>query len=171
MSILNVPSPAVTPTNLLCNIVATPGGLRRYWQAGTLRGRLARPLALGTLPGVILGAVIRVEWLSGPTAFLVAVAAVLLPPGLWLVSVGSRPPRTAAPRRVSPRIIVLLALAVGVIGGIYGIGGGSVLALGLAMCVSGLAGSYVGAHLRGRKPERLIRQVLGLLVVASPSAA
>jgi len=162
--------------------------------------------------------VIRVEWLSGPTAFLVAVAAVLLPPGLWLVSVGSRPPRTAAPRRVSPRIIVLLALAVGVIGGIYGIGGGSVLApillalgfsvfdvagaalaatfltpvvgvvanqvlqlkhggtapdwaLGLAMCVSGLAGSYMGAHLRGRKPERLIRQVLGLLVVASPSAA
>ena len=38
VSILNVPNPAVTPTNLLYNIVATPGGLLRYWRAGTLRG-------------------------------------------------------------------------------------------------------------------------------------
>ena len=32
VSILNVPSPAVTRTNLLYNIVATPGGLVRYWR-------------------------------------------------------------------------------------------------------------------------------------------
>ncbi len=46
VSVLGVPSPAVTPTNLLYNIVATPGGLIRYWHAGTLRGGLAKTLAL-----------------------------------------------------------------------------------------------------------------------------
>ena len=30
VSLLSVPSPAVTPTNLLFNVVATPGGLLRY---------------------------------------------------------------------------------------------------------------------------------------------
>jgi uncharacterized membrane protein YfcA len=32
VSVLGTPSPAVTPTNLLYNIVATPGGLYRYWR-------------------------------------------------------------------------------------------------------------------------------------------
>ena len=34
VSVLGTPSPAVTPTNLLYNIVATPGGLYRYWRQG-----------------------------------------------------------------------------------------------------------------------------------------
>ena len=34
ISILNVPSPGVTPTNLLYNVIATPGGLWRYWRTG-----------------------------------------------------------------------------------------------------------------------------------------
>src|SRR3954454_10243043 len=123
VSILDVPSPAVTPTNLLYNIVATPGGLLRYWRAGSLRGGLARTLAAGTLPGVILGAVIRVELLAGPRAFLVVVALVLLPLGLWLATRGAhpsapRPGRTAPPQR----LVFGLALVVGVVGGVYGIG-------------------------------------------------
>ena len=32
VSVLGTPSPAVTPTNLLYNVVATPGALYRYWQ-------------------------------------------------------------------------------------------------------------------------------------------
>lgn len=32
LSVLNVPSPAVTPTNLLFNVAAVPGGLLRFWQ-------------------------------------------------------------------------------------------------------------------------------------------
>ena len=117
VSILNVPSPAVTPTNLLYNIVATPGGLLQYWRAGTLRGRLARTLALGTLPGVIVGAVIRVEFLSGPRAFLIVVALVLAPLGAWLATTGSRRPREASHRaEPSDRVLIALALVVGVIG-------------------------------------------------------
>jgi hypothetical protein len=60
LSVLHVPSPAVTPTNLLFNVAATPGGLLRFWQENRLRGPLTRVLVLGTLPGVIAGAVIRV---------------------------------------------------------------------------------------------------------------
>ena len=31
LSVLHVPSPAVTPTNLLFNVASTPGGLLRFW--------------------------------------------------------------------------------------------------------------------------------------------
>jgi uncharacterized membrane protein YfcA len=34
VSVLGTPSPAVTPTNLLYNVVATPGALYRYWRQG-----------------------------------------------------------------------------------------------------------------------------------------
>ena len=51
VSVLGTPSPAVTPTNLLYNVVATPGALYRYWQQGQTGGRLAPVLIAGTLPG------------------------------------------------------------------------------------------------------------------------
>jgi hypothetical protein len=63
VSVLGTPSPAVTPTNLLYNVVATPGALYRYWRQGQTGGRLAVVLVAGTLPGVIAGSVIRVELL------------------------------------------------------------------------------------------------------------
>jgi hypothetical protein len=55
VSVLGTPSPAVTPTNLLYNVVATPGALYRYWRQGQTGGRLALMLIAGTLPGVIAG--------------------------------------------------------------------------------------------------------------------
>ena len=61
VSVLGTPSPAVTPTNLLYNVVATPGALYRYWRQGQTGGGLALVLIAGTLPGVIAGSVIRVE--------------------------------------------------------------------------------------------------------------
>ncbi|HJY96069.1 MAG TPA: sulfite exporter TauE/SafE family protein, partial [Streptosporangiaceae bacterium] len=65
VSVLGTPSPAVTPTNLLYNVVATPGAVYRYWRQGQAGGRLALVLVAGTLPGVIAGSVIRVELLPG----------------------------------------------------------------------------------------------------------
>ena len=82
VSVLGTPSPAVTPTNLLHNVVATPGALCRYWRQGQTGGRLAVVLMAGTLPGVIAGSVIRVELLPGPHVFDLVVAAVLLPLGI-----------------------------------------------------------------------------------------
>src|SRR5581483_9677186 len=78
VSVLSVPSSALTPTNLLYNLIAIPGALREFAREGRLGGRLTRLLVLGTLPGVVLGAVVRVELLSGPNAFLFVIAAVLV---------------------------------------------------------------------------------------------
>jgi uncharacterized membrane protein YfcA len=127
LSVLGVPSPAVTPTNLLFNVVAGPGALLRYRRRGELGGTLTRRLILGTLPGVVVGAIIRVFAIPGPGVFRLLVAALLLPLGGWLCvrTVRPAPERTGA--EPSPRSVTLMALAVGVVGGIYGIGGGSLL--------------------------------------------
>ncbi|WP_328478544.1 sulfite exporter TauE/SafE family protein [Streptomyces sp. NBC_00377] len=128
LSIFAVPNPAVTPTNLLYNLVAGPGALLRYRRDGALGGPLARRLMLGTLPGVMLGAIIRIYALPGPQVFRLLVAALMLPLGSWLITRTLRPaPRSARSLEPSPRTVTGLALAVGVLGGIYGIGGGSIL--------------------------------------------
>jgi uncharacterized protein len=130
VSVLGTPSPAVTPTNLLYNVVATPGALYRYWRQGQTGGRLAVVLVAGTLPGVIAGSVIRVELLPGARVFDFVVAAVLLPLGAWLAATKPAPAsRPGGTSRDIPRpVLVVLSAVVGCVGGIYGIGGGSVLA-------------------------------------------
>ncbi|WP_393059435.1 sulfite exporter TauE/SafE family protein [Streptomyces sp. LN549] len=127
VSVLGVPSPAVTPTNLLYNVVAGPGALLRHWRAGRLGGPLTRLLIAGTIPGVVAGAVIRVFAVPGPRVFRLLVAALLLPLGLWLWLRTIRSTPSHTPDQPSPRATKSLALAVGVVGGIYGIGGGSLL--------------------------------------------
>jgi uncharacterized membrane protein YfcA len=128
LSVLDVPNPAVTPTNLLFNVVSGPGALLRYRRRGSLASPLTRLLLLGTLPGVMVGAVVRVFAVPGPGVFRVIVAVLLLPLGVWLCLREPPPPdrpATAAPP--PPRGIVALALGVGAVGGVYGIGGGSIL--------------------------------------------
>ena len=127
ISIVHTPSPAVTPTNLIYNLVAIPGALLRFHREGRLGGPLTRLLVLGTLPGVLAGAAIRVWLLGSGDEYLIVVAALLIPLGAWLAL--AQPPRPAAPpdewRR---RQILVISLLVGTVGGIYGIGGGSILA-------------------------------------------
>jgi uncharacterized membrane protein YfcA len=126
VSVLHTPSPAVTPTNLLYNLIAIPGALLRFHGEGRLGGRLTRLMALGTLPGVVAGAVIRVTLLEGGDAFLLVIAAVLVPLGSWLALAEPLAPAGAPDRRRRLQVLAL-SLAVGVVGGIYGIGGGSIL--------------------------------------------
>jgi uncharacterized membrane protein YfcA len=125
VSVLETPNPTVTPTNLFYNLIATPGALARYGRDRVAASRLARPLVLGTLPGVVAGAVIRVTLVDGPDAFLVVIAVVLIPLGLVLAA--GTPPKLEDGSRPSERALTLLGLAVGAVGGIYGIGGGSIL--------------------------------------------
>jgi uncharacterized protein len=127
VSILGTPSPAVTPTNLLYNVVATPGALWQYWRQGQRGGHLVGPLLVGTLPGVVIGSVVRVELLPGPRPFEVVVAVVLLPMAVWLL-IGRRPTPAGHRWVLSGAALVLTAAVVGCVGGIYGIGGGSILA-------------------------------------------
>jgi uncharacterized membrane protein YfcA len=129
VSVLGVPSPAVTPTNLLYNVLSTPGALMRFARERRLRTPLTGLLVAGTLPGVVVGAFVRVEYLSDSRDFAFIAAGALLPLGLWLLFGAQRLPRVRPTATRQLRGVVwMLALAVGVIGGIYGIGGGSVLA-------------------------------------------
>ena len=129
VGVLGTPSPAVTPTNLLYNVVATPGAIYRYWRQGQTGGRPTRVLVAGTLPGVIAGSILRVELLPGPHVFDVIIAVVLVPLGVWLL-VARKPTGVMGDgkQRLTTSTITSLALAVGCVGGIYGIGGGSILA-------------------------------------------
>jgi len=212
LSVLRVPSPSVTPTNLLFNVAATPGGLLRFARERRLRGPLTAVLVAGTLPGVVAGAILRVEVFSGQRSFSVIAGLVLLPLGLWLL-LGAQSlvrPRPAPTRR-HRQATWLGALVVGTIGGLYGIGGGSILApilialgysvyevapatlaatfltslagiatyqtlqavhggtiapqwiLGAWLGAGGFAGSYCGARLQRRLPERNLRRLLGLI--------
>ena len=129
VSVLGTPSPAVTPTNLLYNVVSTPGALYRYRRQHQIGGWLALLLITGTLPGVITGSIIRVELVPGPRVFDLMITALLLPLGIWLAA--TRPARDSHPARPTrqipaPALIVLAALT-GCAGGIYGIGGGAIL--------------------------------------------
>jgi uncharacterized membrane protein YfcA len=131
VTVLGTPSPAVTPTNLLYNVVATPGALYRYWRQGQSGGRLALLLIAGTIPGVVVGSVIRVRLLPGTRVFDLVVAAVLVPVGCWLAVSKPASLRGSGPARrvaIPAPLLVLLACGVGCVGGIYGIGGGSILA-------------------------------------------
>lgn len=68
--------------------------------------------------------------MPGPRAFKLIVAVFLLPLGVWLCGQAVHPPRRERPplRGEPPsRTITALAVVVGVVGGIYGIGGGSIL--------------------------------------------
>ena len=127
VSVLGTPSPSVTPTNLLYNVVACPGAIWRYWRQGQTGGSLTWLLLAGTLPGVIAGSVIRVYVLPGPEVFDFVVAAVLIPLGAWLVLTQVTPARTTRQARLPRAAIGLLAAVAGCVGGIYGIGGGSIL--------------------------------------------
>jgi uncharacterized membrane protein YfcA len=140
LSVLHVANPSVTPTNLLFNVIAGPGALFKYRRNGQLTGQLARQLITGTVPGVIVGAVVRVYLVPGARPFRIIAGVVLLSLGVWLVR------RTLAPfqahRPLSSNRLLALALGVGVVGGLYGIGGGSILSpilVGTGMTVATVA--------------------------------
>ncbi|MBM4274245.1 MAG: sulfite exporter TauE/SafE family protein [Deltaproteobacteria bacterium] len=78
VSILNFTSPAVSPTNLVFNIVAIPSGVYRYIREGRMNWPVTWVVIVGTLPGLLFGALIRVNWLPDPRNFKLFVGCVLL---------------------------------------------------------------------------------------------
>ncbi len=176
MSVLGFVSPAVSPTNLIYNIVAIPGGVYRYFREGRMAWPLTWTVILGTLPGVLVGAVIRVRYLPEARAAKFFVGLVLAGLGARLLydfsarSSAGRQQQIALARRFearlkdlrqrggaglpaeaivrtksvslrrieyefwgevfsfSPAAVFGLALLVGVVGGVYGIGGGAIIA-------------------------------------------
>jgi uncharacterized membrane protein YfcA len=153
VSVLGLVGPAVTPTNLLFNVVAAPSGIYRYLREGRMVWPLALVIAVGTVPGVVLGALVRITLLPDPRDFKLFVGIVLLLLGvrLGLSVLGRRPAPGSATdsflvraarlglRRleyefrgvrhsIATAKLALLALAIGIVGGIYGVGGGAIMA-------------------------------------------
>ncbi len=170
LSVFGVPNPQVTPTNLLYNVLSGPGALLRYARRGQLRGPLARSLVIGSAPGVVIGAVLRVHVVDGPTVFKLVAAAVLLPTGLVIL----RPTRgrVARPARrpLGQATIRLAAFLVGIVGGIYGIGGGSIL--GPILVGSGMVvGTVAPAALASTFVTSIVGVATFALLQVSASAA
>jgi uncharacterized membrane protein YfcA len=165
MSVLGYVSPSVSATNLLFNLVAIPSGVWRYTSEGRMDWPLARLIALGSLPGLLAGWWLRVHWLADPRAFKLFVGLVLA----WLALRLFRDLRTGRPACVvtgSPttdafrRNVFLLALAIGIVGGAYGIGGGSLMAPVLVAAFGLSIHAVAGAALFGT----LVTSVVGIAI-------
>ncbi len=130
MSVLGYVSPSVSATNLVFNLVAIPGGVWRYMREGRMDWRLAWTIAAGTLPGLLAGWWLRIHWLPDPRGFKLFVGLVLGSLALKLFADLFRGAAADATVRVEypRRPVMALALVIGVIGGIYGIGGGAIMA-------------------------------------------
>lgn len=151
MSILGYTSPGASATNHLFNVIACPGGVWRFWREGRLLWPLARIVLTGTLPGALLGAALRVYWLPDPRSFKLFAGLLLLAVG-WRFLRGLLRGGSGSGRKpsgevrvledsarvvrfaydgqeygVSRRALWLLCLIIGLAGGMYGVGGGSLL--------------------------------------------
>ena len=85
VSILGFTSPAVSPTNLFYNVVAIPSGVYRYMREHRMSWPLTWVIIIGTLPGIFIGAIIRILYLPDPKSFKFFAGCVLLYIGLRLV--------------------------------------------------------------------------------------
>ncbi|MBI5843804.1 MAG: sulfite exporter TauE/SafE family protein [Deltaproteobacteria bacterium] len=174
-SVLHFDTPAVSPTNLVYNVVAIPSGIYRYIKEGRMAWPLTWVVVIGTLPGVVIGAFLRVGPFKDFATFKVFVGLVLLYIGLRMAwdmlprAKKGREKSKEAERKFNERFaeirrsadkdqklegiktlsftltsisyefygevftfstwgIFALSFFVGIIGGIYGIGGGAIIA-------------------------------------------
>ena len=193
VSALGFTGPAVSPTNLLYNFVAIPSGVYRYCREKRMVWPLTWTIIAGTLPGLFLGAIIRIKYLPEARDFKLFAGLALLYVGTrLLVDVLKKMPANSVNSpskagfinriyqngkianvgqfRVIPlefslkRIgyefngieyyastfwLFILSLIVGVVGGVYGIGGGAIIAPFLVTMFRLPVHSVAGAALMG----------------------
>ncbi len=154
MSVLGFTGPSVSSTNFLYNLVGIPGGVYRYIREERMAWPLTICIVIATLPGVFIGYIIRVTYLPEPKNFKFFVGLVLLYIGYRLIlSIRNRQIKKNRSsvntfrisnvryslKRISFRfldqeisfsvpLVFSVSLVVGIVGGIYGIGGGAIIA-------------------------------------------
>lgn len=161
MSVLNYTTPSVSGTNQLFNIVAIPSAVWRYVKERRMVWPLTWAVIIGTLPGVLIGAWLRLEYLPDTKDFKFFAGFVLLYIGVKLLSdiVKTKKQKAIAQKSESSEQkaefiitdtrfslkqvefrfggqqfsfsvpgVFSLCFIVGIIGGIYGIGGGAIIA-------------------------------------------
>lgn len=263
MSFLGYTNPSVSATNHLFNVIGIPSGVYRYIREGRMVWPLTLVVIVATLPGVLIGAIVRIKYLPDPKHFKLFAAGVLLYIGCRMihdllkkkapgqdkasaekkfqqlvmehrkkaasVAGGTLPAvrvRTFSLWELSYEFygesftvktlgIFTLSFIVGIVGGIYGIGGGAIIApffvsiyhlpvytvagaalmgtfvtsaagvlffqaiaplypemsvapdwtLGILFGIGGMAGMYLGARCQKFVPARVIKWMLGVIVV------
>ena len=95
MSVLGYTHPSVSATNQMFNVVAIPSGVYRYYREGRLVWPLTLAVIIGTLPGVFIGAIVRIGYLPDPRNFKLFAA---LGPGIHRDQDGNGPDQEAPPR-------------------------------------------------------------------------
>jgi uncharacterized membrane protein YfcA len=156
MSVLGFTSPAVSPTNMVFNITGIPGGVYSYLKEGRLVWPLTAAVVAGTVPGVLIGVLVRLTLLSDPRPFKAFVGLVLLYIGVRLFQDFLRARNKGGTQQTESQDwktevlvfnrrelkfrfrgadytcstlgIVSFSFLVGIIGGAYGIGGGAIVA-------------------------------------------
>ncbi len=179
VSVLGFTSPSVSATNQLFNVVAIPSGVYRYIKEGRMVWPLTWAVVIGTLPGVLIGAIVRIRYLPDPKNFKMFVGFVLLYIGGKMVrdllqKKPSKEGQVSAEKQFQKKVqeyrkthpaddfleqakiphvivkkfnlsriiyefnkqtfnistlaVMALCFVVGIIGGIYGIGGGAIIA-------------------------------------------
>lgn len=161
LSVLGFTSPGVTPTNLLYNVISTPGGVLRYAAQRDFDRELVGAIVKGAVPGVVAGSLFRIFVFSDPARFKAFVGVMLFGLGSNLVIQSlMKTKRTESFRpQVGIRWISLLGAGAGFFGGIYGISGGSIVAPVLA----GFFGLPVGRVAPAALLATFITSVAGVL--------
>ncbi|MBT8351419.1 MAG: sulfite exporter TauE/SafE family protein [Deltaproteobacteria bacterium] len=176
ISILGFATPSVSATNLLYNVVGTPGGVASYFKRKRILWPLIACILSGSVPGVLIGYYFRVTLLPDPKTFKLFIGIVLLYVG-WRLFLDLRHHRTKKLknknsgfhiRQISFKlkivhfkfgnkdvyfnaaIVLGFSLIVGIISGIYGIGGGAIispfLVTILGLPIYAVAGAVLAAN-------------------------
>jgi uncharacterized membrane protein YfcA len=166
--VFHVPSPAVSATNLVYNLLSAPAGIVTYLRQRNLDVQLATKLCAGTVPGVIVGALLRSTWLADPERFGWLAGLLLLTLGLRLLVELTRPAATGT-RNFLPPLWRLLAVGTiaGVVGGVYGIGGAALIVPWLVSAERLPVSRVAGAGL----VTTLVTSLVGMTTFALASAA
>ena len=155
MSVLGFTTTSVTSTNFLFNVTGTPGGVYRYIRECRFAWPVALIIVAGIIPGVLIGYYIRIRLLPDPQSFKFFVGIVLLLVAFklikdaWAKRTGGQEEYCSIEDRVDKVSLSLkktrfdfknathafstggligLAFVVGIVSGVYGIGGGSIIA-------------------------------------------
>lgn len=201
VSVLGFTTPSVSSTNLVYNIIAIPGGVYRFIKDGRMAWPLAWIIIAGTLPGVLIGVIIRIKYLPDPKNFKIFIGCVLFYIAIKLLfdllpkkkkGTGGLPAATPLHERntfpvtgsstgriktlsfgmtrcsyefhgetfsFNTTFLFLLTIAVGLIGGIYGIGGGAIIAPFLIVIFRLPVYTTAGATLLGT----LVTSIVGVI--------
>ncbi len=173
LSVLGYAGPSASATNLVYNLISIPGSVWRYHWENRLWWRLGLVITAGGIPGTWLGAWLRTHHLAAREDFEIFVALVLAYLGARMLADVLRPATrlgTGGDEPSLPPLLPLLAAscAVGIIGTIYGIGGGSfmvpILVSVFRLPVHAVAGATLTATLLTS-----IVAVLGYVALPTPA--